>query len=440
MVWGVLPRGKMARGIRIVGKVGWTLVIVLAIIAFVMRGPDTWAASVSTWPSLSFSQWLGLLLSVVGVGLHGLIVSRAKRWGDSLLREACKELQQELRARLDQLALWGPLAVRALANDIQDKMQAPYITDAMLTAVTRRVQFAESRATHGHPPPAGFTFLNNVLIVFDPKRIQLMSIAAHDRMLAYTLGVGTLSLAGLFIQWWLTSFAAQALLPLLLFWAMPLGQAWLIFCALRARKFWHTRLLLVRQGLLPDPGTKPCLRPWIDCFVALTHAQGPHVHTQWAPLWEELLFGTIPMFTLPYAITWATFQSIQGAVSDDVLRAVLTYAAVLVVVIVGIFKVRFVNFHRLSYYAFRNLKKRLDEVNRNIEVVRIDRRTPIPLASPLHEDALLRRKVAICRKLWTLDGDDSYVEAIRDASLNLWHITDNAIYRRWATIAQSLLN
>lgn len=365
------------------------------------------------WSRVDKSTAVALSLGVAGVVWNLASLNKASREANKLLEKATGELKKRIEANLGRS---GPqeyidgVAIRHMAWAIQKSRRCPVLTDAIIAEAIREVASDLEKRFEGDTLARKKRALNAALKEFDPKGVQLASIAFTDRIFAYILSGLALSLGILSAQFLLTSIPSRSLLITLAIWSLPLLQVLLVYSNLRASQFWRAQLdeAEAEQTGASRFSRHTRLHPVIDILVLMTISLSRRVHIFWAPVWEELAFRFLPTFVLPIFGAWTAFQTGKLIGIDQARLRSLVAAAAILMFCAGLYVglVLFNKWHEYKYFTVKRLLAEYGRLQRNI------------IMAQVRGQAIDRNDVqsciSICRRLWMITGYSIYEDRERE--------------------------
>ncbi len=365
---------------------------------------DKTSALVTNWPALDRYTAIGLFLGVAGIAFNLVPLWRSKKWAELVLDKAMNNLRNKLRARLNRPELMTARSIRGLALAIQQSTQSAVITDAAITKTIRELalELEEESKHKGKDLTRRLRTLNDVLKEFDPTGPQLLSIAFHDRILAYVLSVLGISLTIFYIQFSLTYYGSHLTVNIAI-WTLAFLQGFIIISTIRAVSFWRDRYFLVNSQSTDSLESKSP-RAILDFFLSKAISAKFSVHTGWAATWEELLFRVLPYLFIPYLVALVTFKIGKLINIDDVVLRNVIGTELVVLYLVAIFFGTwvFAAWHEFNHFKVKSLRKKLNLLYRDVRLIELGHKP--------FQERTIRDYISISRELWILTGTKAYRE------------------------------
>jgi len=308
-------------------------------------------------------------ISLLLLCLSVLTLIRSGRDGSKLRELSLKRLRSLINRRLSTPELLTAASLRSLAHAIQKEMNSPVLTDQAIAEAIRSVALELEESYKGAALLRRLKVLNAALNEIDSQALSLLSVANHDRMVAFLLSelsvLGEVFLFQIGLEFtfavgtsrfhWLRPYGS-------ILWILPLIYALTAFGNIRAGRFWrkafryHSAPSEERDEVVAERPRRSFI-PLMDFFATQVSSNDLHfLHNRWGIHWE------VPYFFAP---RW------------------------------------FVRTHSHGYFEIRKLLKELRPLYTHVELAR---QGLLPGCS-----AELRSCETICSRLWELTGAERYL-------------------------------
>jgi hypothetical protein len=368
---------------------------------------DRWYGAVADRPAPEGTTWVAIGLGLALVLANGLLLWRSASWGARLLEVAATRLRRRLWVTRRQRGYVGLAEIRAHSLQVQRETGAVLLTEPVIGEAVR------AAADELPAPDPVLEML--VTQVRDPGGARPMSIANTNRLLAYVLSAFSVSLLALVTQLTTSSPvpedapAVARALALAGVWGPLLVQAWLALLGLRAMAFWRGRYRALADAevtRVPCPPPRPLSR--VLDFFAWIMSEGDYfkVHVWWAPLWETVCFGMLPLVCGIYGGLWATDQIFKAAGSGpELIRPVVFYETIflLLIFVFGWGTCCFALFHEYRWLEAWRLRSRFETLRRDCLLFKM----AVLTTNPVNDF------ISVGRRLWVITGHDPYRDPLR---------------------------